>query len=78
MFALGQTMGPFSLRSIKFVRWALENCKIYARDDDGYRYLIEKVGLHNVKKARDLALLNIPFQYDEKIIKNTLLKHVYF
>ena len=76
MFALGQTMGPFSLRSIKFVRWALENCKIYARDDDGYRYLIEKVGLHNVKKARDLALLNIPFQYDEKIIKNTIKRYI--
>lgn len=76
IYALGQTMGPFSKKYHKFVKWALNNCVIYARDEDCYKYLTKDIMLTSVYSARDLALLDIPFQNCDTVVRNTIEKYI--
>lgn len=65
LYLLGQTMGPFHGYAINLVKQSLKNTMIYVRDHDCYEYLQETFGFSNLREARDLAFLNIPFQDDK-------------
>ena len=75
-FAPGQTMGPFSGYAIALVKWALKKVKIYVRDHDCYEYMKYTFGFSDIYESRDLASLDIPYQHDYNIIKDTLRKYV--
>ena len=61
MYLLGQTMGPFHGYAVGLVKRSLKNTMIYVRDHDCYHYLKETFDFPNLKEARDLAFLDIPF-----------------
>ena len=65
MYLLGQTMGPFHGYAVGLVKRSLKNTMIYVRDHDCYHYLKETFDFPNLKEARDLAFLDIPYQDDQ-------------
>lgn len=67
LYLVGQTMAPFSNpRNVERLR-ALRNTVVYARDEAGWRYLTEEIGMspERVKRSSDLALLPLPRQGEE-------------
>lgn len=74
LYLLGQTMGPFHGYAIKLVKQSLKDTIIYVRDHDCYEYLQKMFEFTNLKEARDLAFLNIPFQ-DDKAKQIELYSH---
>lgn len=58
---LGQTIGPFTGDRGEKSRKALQNTKIYTRDDNTMKYL-EKLKYKNMVRGRDLAFLPLPMQ----------------
>lgn len=65
LYLLGQTMGPFHGYAVGLVKRSLKNTMIYVRDHDCYHYLKETFDFPNLKEARDLAFLDIPYQDDQ-------------
>lgn len=64
LYLVGQTMAPFSNpRNVERMR-SLQNTVIYARDEAGWRYLTEEIGMspERAKRSSDLALLPLPRQ----------------
>ena len=67
LYLVGQTMAPFSNpKNVERLR-ALKNTVIYARDEAGWRYLTEEIGIspERAKRSSDLALLPLPRQGEE-------------
>lgn len=53
------------LYAVGLVKRSLNNTMIYVRDHDCYHYLKETFDFPNLKEARDLAFLDIPYQDDQ-------------
>lgn len=75
-YYLGQTMGPFHGYAKPLVKKCLSKSHIYVRDHACYDYMKSEFGFDKLYEAGDLAFLDIPFQDDEKIVKETLKKYV--
>lgn len=73
-YLIGQTMGPFHGYAINLVKKCLKNCKIFVRDHDCYNYLKNEFNFKELYESRDLAFLDIPFQNEKEIMRNTLTK----
>lgn len=58
---LGQTMGPFTGNRVDMAKECLKKVKIYIRDNECLKYLLEN-GFKNVNDGRDLAFLDLPNQ----------------
>lgn len=65
---IGQTIGPFTSYRRLLARLALNKTKIYTRDDDCALYL-EKLGVKNVTRGRDLAFLELPNKSSKDILE---------
>ncbi len=69
LYLAGQTIAPFSNpRNVERLR-SLKNTVIYARDEAGWRYLTEEVGMSPelAKRSSDLALLPLPRQDEPEL-----------
>lgn len=75
-YALGQTMGPFSGLYKNLIKWGMKYCNIFTREKANYLYLKNEFGFKRLHEARDLAVLDIPFQNDCDMAKNVLRKYV--
>lgn len=67
VFMIGQTIGPYTNRRIKWVKKGLKGVTIYSRDDVSSRYVKDVLNKEN-KTSRDLAFLDLKLQ--NKFIKD--------
>lgn len=68
IFLLGQTIGPFNSYRKTIAKFVLNKLSIYTRDEDCSVYL-NKIGVENVNKGRDLAFLTLPREGKTEILK---------